>query len=210
MPLTGPAAGVLRAGGALSLALFLALTFTPIAAWASRCLEVRPRLEPASAIVVLGGGGLHADGSLSHVSLRRTLHGIDLYQRGLAPLLVVAGPERRATRTEAEVRAMLARRLGVPATAILTQTSARTTREEAVHIAAALEPRGARRILLVADAQGMRRALAVFRHVGLDPLPAPADDVPSAPGTPTARLAVAQRVLMEALALAYYQAAGYL
>jgi uncharacterized SAM-binding protein YcdF (DUF218 family) len=210
MPLTGRAARALRAVGAVSLALFLAVAFTPVAAWASRWLAVRAALAPASAIVVLGGGGVRADGSLTDVSLRRTLHGIDLYQRGLAPLLVVSGPRLRAARAEGEARAALARRLGVPAAAIVTETAARTTREEAVRIAATLAPRGARRVLLVADAQGMRRALAVFRHAGLEPLPAPADDVPGAPGTPTARLLVAQRVLVEAVATAYYLAAGYL
>ena len=207
MPVT---MAVLRAGGALSLAVFFALAFTPIASHAGSWLAVRPVISPAAAIVVLGGGGVHADGSLTDVSLRRTLHGIDLYQRRLAPLLVVSGPQGDGPRAEGAARAALAQRLGVPPAAILTETAARTTREEAVHIAARLRSQGADRILLVADAQGMRRALAVFRHAGLDPLPAPADDVPSAPASPAARLALAQRVLIETLAVAYYHAAGYL
>ena len=202
---------LLRVGGALSLAAFFTLAFTPLVARANRWLEVRPVVAPAAAIVVLGGGGVRADGSLTDVSLRRTLHGIDLYQRQLAPLLVLSGPQlEAATRAEGEARTALARRLGVPSQAILTETAARTTREEAVRIAARLRPRGVERILLVADAQGMRRAVAAFRHAGLEPLPAPADDVPSAPSTPMARLAVAQRLIIEVMAVAYYHAAGYL
>jgi uncharacterized SAM-binding protein YcdF (DUF218 family) len=207
MPLT---ITLLRVTGALSLVAFLTLAFTPLVGRANGWLAVRPMVAPAAAIVVLGGGGVRADGSLTDVSLRRTLHGIDLYQRQLAPLLVLSGPQLEAVRAEGEARTALARRLGVPAQAILTETSARTTREEAVRIAARLRPRGAERILLVADAQGMRRAVAAFRHAGLEPLPAPADDVPSAPSTPMARLAVAQRLVIEVLAVAYYHAAGYL
>jgi uncharacterized SAM-binding protein YcdF (DUF218 family) len=207
MPLT---ITLLRVGGALSLVVFFTLAFTPLVARANRWLAVRPMVGPAAAIVVLGGGGVRADGSLTDVSLRRTLHGIDLYQRQLAPLLVLSGPQLEAVRAEGEARTALARRLGVPAQAILTETAARTTREEAVRIAARLRPRGVERILLVADAQGMRRAVAAFRQAGLEPLPAPADDVPSAPSTPMARLAVAQRLVIEVMAVAYYHAAGYL
>ena len=207
MPLT---ITLLRVAGAVSLVAFLTLAFTPLVARANRWLEVRPVVAPAAAIVVLGGGGVRADGSLTDVSLRRTLHGIDLYQRQLAPLLVLSGPKLEAARAEGEARTALARRLGVPPQAILTETAARTTREEAVRIAARLRPRGVERILLVADAQGMRRAVAAFRQAGLEPLPAPADDVPSAPGTPMARLVVAQRLVIEVMAVAYYHAAGYL
>jgi uncharacterized SAM-binding protein YcdF (DUF218 family) len=201
---------LLRGVGALSLVLFAVLAFTPLAAWLSHVLEPRPRLQPAAAIVVLGGGGLHADGTLADVSLRRTLRGIELYQRGLAPLLLFSGPRTPDGPAEGEVRAALARKLGVPDDAVLTEITARTTREEALRIAGLLLPRGVRRILLVADAQGMRRAAGVFRRAGFDPLPAPADDVTGHPGTPDGRLALAWRVLMETAALSYYRLAGYL
>src|SRR5262245_42332778 len=106
--LSGRTAIVLRVGGALSLVVFFALAFTPVVTWASRWLEVRAEVAPAAAIVVLGGGGVRADGSLTDVSLRRTLHGIDLYQRRLAPLLVLSGPQIEAPRAEGEARAALA------------------------------------------------------------------------------------------------------
>ena len=108
---------------------------------------------------------------------------------------------------ESQARSALARSLGVPATAILTQT-ARTTHEEGQNLAALLLGRGIRRILLVADSQGMRRAAKVFERVGFEPLPAPAADVSGSGGGPQARLGLARLVVIELVALAYYRAAG--
>jgi uncharacterized SAM-binding protein YcdF (DUF218 family) len=200
----------LRVGGGLALATFVIVAFTPLVTHVNGWFELRAIPTPSGAIVVLGGGGVRGDGSLTDVSLRRTLQGVDLYQRGLAPLLVLSGPGLEAIRAEGEARAALADRLGVPASAIVVETVARTTREEAVRIAARLRARGIGQILLVGDAQGMRRAVGAFRHAGLDAVPVPAEDVPSRPSTPMARLALAQRLLIEGLAVTYYQAAGYL
>ena len=201
---------LVRLGGGVSLVLFFALAFTPLAAWLSRWLERPAHLEPASAIVVLGGGGLHSDGTLSDSSMRRTLRGIDLYQRGLAPLLVLSGPRFSVGPAEGDVRSAVARNRGVAPADILVETSARTTREEAVRLATVLLPRGARRILLVADAQGMRRAAGVFGRAGFEPLAAPSEDVSSRPRTPGGRLALARRLFIEIAALGYYHLFGYL
>ena len=79
-----------------------------------------------------------------------------------------------------------------------------------MRLAALLLPRGARRILLVADAQGMRRAAALFERQGFEVLAAPAGDVSSLGGGPEDRLQLSRRILMELTALAYYRLAGYL
>jgi len=200
----------LRLIGALCLVTFFVLAFTPLAARLSHWLEQPPRLERAAAIVVLGGGGVRPDGTLSDTSLRRALRGIELYQRGLAPWLVFSGPRSPAGFSEAEIRAVMARKLGVPAPAILVETTARTTHEEAARIGSILSARGARRILLVVDAQGMRRATGVFERAGFETLPAAADDVSGAPGTPEGRLALTRRVLIELSGLLYYHLVGYL
>ncbi|MBI3454449.1 MAG: YdcF family protein [Candidatus Rokubacteria bacterium] len=168
-----------------------------------------PQLEPGDAIVVLGAGGVRGDGTLSDSSLRRAIHGILLYQSGLAPLLVLSGPAGSEGPPEAEVRAALARRLGVPAEVILTEASGHTTREEAAALGAVLRSRGVRRVLLVADWEGMGRARGLFERAGLAVLPAP-DEARGWSGTPEGRLKIMRLVLQEALAGLYYRVAGYL
>lgn len=109
----------LRGVGGVALAGFLLAAFTPLPGLLSRLLARPGPLAPAAAIVVLGGGGVRADGSLSDTSLRRTLRGLELYQAGLAPLLVLAGPRSESGHVEAEARAALARRCGIPEAAML-------------------------------------------------------------------------------------------
>lgn len=162
-------------------------------------------LHEADAVVVLGGGGIHWDGQLSEASLRRVRHGIGLFQQGLAPLLVLSG-----SRGETAARAELARSVGITPHSIIIEDRARTTREEALRLAEILHPLGLRSLLLVVDAQGSRRAAAVFTALGFDVLPAPAEDISGAPDTPAGRLQLMRRVVLEAMAYAYYVMVGYL
>jgi uncharacterized SAM-binding protein YcdF (DUF218 family) len=195
--------------GLVMLCVIAGLAFTPLADVLSVAISVSTRLEPADAIVVLGAAGVRRDGTLSDSSLRRAMRGIDLYRRGLASTLVFTGPRNLSGYAEGEVRATLAMDLGVPRTAILVDTTARTTQEEGHRVAALLAPRAMRRILLVSDAEGMRRATGVFERVGFDVLPAPTAEPMVSERTPGARLVVARLVATELVALAYYHLAGY-
>ncbi len=201
---------VLRIMGGAGVALFLGAAFTPLPDLLSRWMSVAGPLKRATAIVVLGGGGVRPDGTLSDSSVRRTLHGIRLYRQGLAPLLVFSGPAIGAGRVEAELRADLARECGISPTVILTQPAGRTTREEAVKLSRLLRPRGISTILLVGDAEGARRAMGVFEKAGFEVLPAPAADVSRYAQRPEERLELARRVALESVAWLYYRLAGYL
>jgi uncharacterized SAM-binding protein YcdF (DUF218 family) len=201
---------VLRVIGALAMSAFVLVAYTPAANLLNRVVSPPARLESAAAIVVLAGGGLRPDGTLSDVSMRRALYGIALYRRGLAPVLVFSGPAAHHGLSEGAVRGALAREVGVPGSAIVVETSARTTREEAERISALLLPRGLRRVLLVVDAQGAYRAARLFERKGIEPLLAPAEDVSSLDGSPEGRLDLARRLAIERAAIVYYRVAGYL
>ena len=196
--------------GAGALVALLALCFSPLADAVSRWLAKAPhRVEPADAIVVLGSG-VRDNGTLTDSSLRRALHGIDLYRQTLAPTIVFTGPRNRAGFTEATVRATLAGEMGVPRSAIVVEATARTTREEAERVATLLRSRGMSRLLLVTDAEAVRRASGLFERQGFRVVPSPALDVSTADGAPGGRLHLTRLILIELLALAYYHAAGYL
>lgn len=198
-----------RAVGALGLGLYLVIAHTPFPAGLARAAREPVREEPAGAIVVLGGR-IRPDGTLGESSLRRALEGILLYRRGRAPILVLSGESPATGPSEAQVRADLARDLGVPPEAIVPIQGARTTREEATRVGEALQRRGVRRILLVTDSQHLPRARLVFERAGFTVLGAPSDKTPGDPEDSIERLDLMRRLLQEFVARAYYHVVGYL
>lgn len=200
---------IFRLLGLSGVVLLITSAFTPLPNILARWLSIPQRLERAEAIVVLGGK-IGPDGTLSSSSLRRALHGIVLHRKGLAPLLVFFGSGHNEGFVEAEVRAQLAHELGISSEMILTEAQARTTRDEAVRAEVLLRPMGVRRILLVTDSLHMVRAQGLFERGGFEVLAAPADDFPNSADTPEERLRLMRRVLGEILARIYYRGAGYL
>jgi uncharacterized SAM-binding protein YcdF (DUF218 family) len=146
---------------------------------------------------------------LNESSLRRTLHGILLYRQGFAPRLVFSGPANKQGIVEAEIRAAMARQLGITPTAILTESQVHTTREEAARLASLLQPLGIRTILLVTNREHMARSQPLLEHLGFTVHPAPVDTLSQATG-PGARLQLTRQVLQEFLARLYYWLVGYL
>lgn len=197
-----------RGLGAGAVAGFFLTAFTPLPTVVIRLSAAPEQVQPAEAVVVLGAS-LSADGVLSEGSLRNAVRGIELFRRGLAPLLVFSGDARPEGPVEAEIRAALARELGVPPPAILTVVGARTTRGEADLVAALLLPRGIRRILLVTDPLHLGRALPTFTGRGLEPLAAPVEPPAATADTPAGRLGAMRWVLRELVGRVYYRVVGY-
>jgi uncharacterized SAM-binding protein YcdF (DUF218 family) len=200
---------ICRILGVLCVSLFLVFAFTPVPNVLYGWMAVPSRLEPAQAIVVLGSA-VSEDGILSDESLRRALQGILLYRRSLAPKILFLGYAAPGGPAEAQVRADLARQLGVPDGAVRVETRARTTREEAVLSAKALQGKGVRRILLVTDAQHLARAQRLFARAGFEVLPVPAENPLRTATSPEGRLDLTRLMMEEVLARVYNRAAGYL
>jgi uncharacterized SAM-binding protein YcdF (DUF218 family) len=141
----------------------------------------------AEAIVVLGGSTRSAIYPRPWVDLSeagdRVLHGIRLYKAHKAPLLVLSGGRiawRGGGDSESADMAAIATAWGVPKTAIAQDTTSLNTYQNAVNVKALLDERGLSRILLVTSAAHMPRALAIFRHQGMDAIAAPTDFLVSA------------------------------
>ncbi len=204
-----PQRRVLRLARALGIAAFGllgAVTLTPLATAVSQGLVTPDPPQPADAIVALAAT-IHEDGTLSEDSLRRLVRAIELYTEGWAPLLILSGGPLKRGLDEAAVRSALARRLGVPAPAIVPLAGPHTTHEEGQAVAAVLGPRAARRVLIVTDWAHARRARATFRHAGLDARVA-VTGRPADPATPEGRLRLAWECARELLAQTYYRLAG--
>ena len=126
-----------------------------------------------------------------------------LYRQSFAPLVVYSGtPKETATR----VRLALA--LGVPAAAIVAESRAHTTGEEAAFIAERLKARSVRRIVLVTNSRHLARAARLFENAGLAVIPAHADEISDSVTGPEARLALLRVVLQELAARIFYRLTG--
>jgi uncharacterized SAM-binding protein YcdF (DUF218 family) len=203
---------MVRGLGAVTVIAFLLVSLTPASNIAGHRLAVTSEPpQQADAIVVLGSG-LMPGGVLNEESMRRVIKGIELFKKGMAPLLVVSGTGRfeSPAPSEAAVRAKLAEEMGIPPAAILKEETANTTHEESIHISSTLRGRNAARILLVTESLHMRRASQVFERAGLQVQPAASADYPAIVRSPGDRLWLAMRIAQESIALIYYRLAGYI
>lgn len=132
----------------------------------------RDEARPASAIVVLGAA--QYVGRPSPVLRARLDHAVELWKKGLAPLLIVTGGRGEGdTTSEAAVSRRYALRRGVPDSAIVLENAGRTTRESLQGVAAIMSGRSKQDVILVSDPFHMLRLSIVARRLGLEPLTSP-------------------------------------
>lgn len=157
--------------------VFTAVTFLQV--WrASRDDQARP----VDAIVVLGAA--QYDGRPSPVLEARLVHALELWEQGLADVIVTTGANQAGDRfTQGFAGYTYLRDSGVPDEAILVVVDGTSTYEELSATANVLAERGMERVLLVSDPYHNLRARAVAREVGLDAYVSAADT-----GAPFSRL----------------------
>ena len=200
----------LLALGTVTLLASVFVAFTPLANVLGNRLAISEQLAPAEAIVVLGAG-ISTEGELSRPSLKRTIRGIELFQLGYSPVLLLLGPARfEGYPSEAEIRRRLARTMGLDPGGVMTEANGLNTRDEARLSRERLFPLGIETILLVTEGQHLIRAVRLFENEGFQVYPAPADDYSIQPTGPGGRIALMKRILEEQAARIYYRLAGYL
>jgi uncharacterized SAM-binding protein YcdF (DUF218 family) len=137
------------------------------------------RLAAPDAILVLGGGIRERRTErpvLSDGSKERMLEGVRLARAWpQTPLAFSGGNPTDRGETLADLMTFWAVQAGIEPERVVVEPRARTTRENVVNLAALARERGWTRLVVVTSASHMPRALAAFRAVGLDPLPAPCD-----------------------------------
>ena len=140
----------------------------------------RDEARPAQAIVVLGAA--QYAGKPSPVLRARLDHGLDLWNRHLASLLILTGGTGAGdTTSEAAVGRTYARKHGVPDTAILEEDEGRTTSESMRAVAGMLEVRGLQSAVLVSDPFHMLRLRILARRFGFTPYTSPTQTSPISP-----------------------------
>lgn len=134
--------------------------------------------------IVLSGGLLGAYSPIpEYFDLERgsdrLLTGYFLYKKGICRKLLLTGADHPNLIAQGRGEVQLAKKLlmewGVPDEAILLETKARNTYENALFVASMLEGEPAQDLLLVTSAYHMRRSIGCFTKVGLRTDPFPSD-----------------------------------
>lgn len=137
----------------------------------------RDQASSADAIVVLGAA--QYNGRPSPVFRARLDHAATLYQRGLAPvILVTGGVGKRDTLNEAHVGRDYLARLGLPPNALIPLAAGDDTYASLAEVQRWFTGRDSRRVLLVSDGFHMLRLRIIAQRLGLLPYTSPA------PGSP--------------------------
>src|SRR6266850_859525 len=158
--------------------VMIALTF----GWAAVVVAValagaHDQATTADAIAVLGAA--QYNGRPSPVFRARLDHAAALYQRGLAPVVLVTGGVGSGdTVSESEVGRRYLLKAGLPGEALIPLPASDDTYASLTQVQRWFEGRGSRRVLLVSDGFHMLRLRIIAARLGLTPLTS------AAPGSP--------------------------
>lgn len=128
--------------------------------------------------IVLLGCRIAPSGKPAAAALRRARRAARAWHDGLAPVIVASGGRRWNGVAETEALRQELIQLGVDPQAIIREWQSLTTLGNAVYSAKLLRARGSQRVGVVTCDWHMRRALASFRLVGLEPAALPAESPP--------------------------------
>ncbi|MEK7785993.1 MAG: YdcF family protein, partial [Chloroflexota bacterium] len=143
------------------------------------------RAQPADVIVVLGSR-VSRNGQPSPSLSRRARWAAELYNRGLAPVIICSGGLGENPPTEAEAACSLIQSLGVPQSAIVLETQARSTEETSLYVAAIMRARGWDSAVVVSDGYHLARTAMLFSRASVVVYPSPAQQL-SGPMRPVER-----------------------
>ncbi len=154
---------VLAAAVAIA-AIVLAITAAQIVRTAS--LE---EIHPADAIVVFGAA--EYSGRPSPVLRARLDHALELFHRGLAPVVITTGGAAAdPTFSEGGVGRDYLLRHGVPERTLIAETQGRDTAESAIRIAVIMRANGLHSCIAVSDAYHVFRIRKLLEHENLGPI----------------------------------------
>ena len=159
---------------AVALVIILAIAAALWCQWVYAQIEHYANLDqaaPADAICVFGAA--EYDGRPSPVFRARLDHALELYRRGIAPLLIPLGGNGGDQYNEGSVGRDYLISKGVPEQNIIAETESRNTEESARRIAVIAQANGIRRLVIVSDGTHLFRIHAICAADGLDVLTSP-------------------------------------
>jgi uncharacterized SAM-binding protein YcdF (DUF218 family) len=147
-----------------SLAAFLALTAVRIVHTGSL-----QELHPADAIVVFGAA--EYSGRPSPVLRARLDHAFDLFEKGIAPVVITTGGAAAdPSFSEGGVGSEYLKRRGIPERNLIAETQGSDTAQSAVRVAVIMRANGLHSCVAVSDAYHVFRIKRLLEHEGIGPV----------------------------------------
>jgi uncharacterized SAM-binding protein YcdF (DUF218 family) len=133
--------------------------------------------NPVEYVVVFAGGigydsKIPITSLLSDLTLIRVIEGVLIYRENPGSKLVLSGGGGSESYPEAAGMAGLAKAIGVDEDDIVIESDSRDTKDQARLIKTIV---GGKPFILVTSAYHMPRSMALFKKLGMEPIPAPAD-----------------------------------
>jgi uncharacterized SAM-binding protein YcdF (DUF218 family) len=154
----------IEALGLAVLAAFLTLTAFHIVQEGSR-----QELHPADAIVVFGAA--EYSGRPSPVLRARLDHAFDLFQQGLAPVVITTGGAASdPSFSEGGVGRDYLEHRGIPERSLIAETQGSDTAQSAVRVAVIMRANGLHSCVAVSDAYHVFRIKKLLEHEGIGPV----------------------------------------
>lgn len=142
--------------------------------WVDAQIEYYAHLDQAAKADAIGVlGAAEYDGRPSPVYRARLDHALELYHRGLAPLIITLGGPGGDQYNEGTVGREYLMSKGVPESSIIAETDSSNTEESADRIAVIARANGLRRLVVVSDDTHMFRIHAICAAEGLDVMTSP-------------------------------------
>jgi uncharacterized SAM-binding protein YcdF (DUF218 family) len=154
----------LEALALVTLAAFLTLTGVRIAREGSR-----QELHPADAIVVFGAA--EYSGRPSPVLRARLDHAFDLFQKGIAPVVITTGGAAAdPSFSEGGVGRDYLEHRGIPERNLIAETQGSDTAQSALRVAVIMRANGLHSCVAVSDAYHVFRIKRLLEHEGIGPV----------------------------------------
>lgn len=192
----------------LTGALILVIEFSPLTAIWAKALA-GPWTDPMGDVLIVLGSDTLKDHVIGESSYWRSVYAVRTFRKGKFQRIMISGGTKDPGPPVAALMRDFLIASGVPAAVIETEDESRSTRENALLVAARLRNAPGTKVLLTSDYH-MWRASRCFARAGMHVLPRPIPDAVKQSGSLLGRWPAFWELVEESVKILYYRARGWI